>query len=125
MPRTRVTNSIKRTNGERIVSRTISGKVTKGNVQTLSSRVVSSDEVVGKIASMKLQRIDAIAVKKGIDTLENISLSDLSNTSKVVKIKNCDSYALKVSKYIRLMFGIDEQTKKVLLYDIVDLRHVK
>lgn len=122
MPKAKVKSLKKVSTNNRLNTRVSLSKMAN---QTSTSRVVSSDEIVNKIADMNLQRVDAIAVKKGIQTLENITLSDLANTVKVVKMKNGDSYALRVSRHIRLIFGIDEQTKKVLLYDIVDLRNTE
>ena len=85
------------------------------------ARVVTSVGLSERINALQLEKKDAAALIRGLRRLGTGDIEAIV-TSPVVHsatVQGNTVYSLKASNTLRVMFGVDEAKKKVLVYDVL------
>lgn len=84
--------------------------------------VVVAKTLPSKIKTLNLKRADAVALKKGLDFLNSADTTAIVESCEVHKanVSGKNVFSLRTSDSMRVMFGIDAESGKVLVYDVVD-----
>lgn len=83
--------------------------------------VIPSAALSKSISSLGLTRKEALALHNSLRRLENIDINSIKENHYIHKaqVEGHEVYSMKATPSLRLMFGVDKDSKQVLLYDVV------